>query len=276
MMNQTRIVELIGWDLDEYEFRPKALDRESLAKSGCLVAQRPYYQQSNAVCEDETNQLRDMLNVQLARHDLRSEMLGLNWRLGVVDLRCLLAFQRRLSFNPNRQRMSVPQQGDWTALVDIAFASPNKVICDVMHDAASNSVVLTSPNPNLHFHMTQDPSSLITVHAGSPFFEVAHYGGRWFLRDGYHRAYDLLEAGVFHVPAVIVHARTLKELGAVKPRFFPKSVLFADHPPLVTDFLDDSLTIGYYQPPIIKILRVRMEETTTIDLSSEGLQGEKT
>jgi hypothetical protein len=269
MKPQIRTLELAAWDFDEYEFRPKTLGRESRGRGRELVAQRHAYQSLSALCEDETILRRDMLERQLSRCDLQAEMLGLDWFLAIVDLRQLLAFQRRLSFNPMLPTMLVPQPWDWDRLIDIAFASPHPVLCDVVHDARNNTVILQSANPNLHIRVTEDPSAPIAIHAGSPFFEVAHYANRWFLRDGYHRAYTLLRAGIFHLPAVVVHAKTLEELGAVKPRFFSESVLLADHPPFVTDFLNESLTIQYDRPSTIKTLRVTMEESVTAAVTRE-------
>jgi len=101
----------------------------------------------------------------------------------------------------------------------------------------------------------------VSAYAGSPFFEVAQYAGRWFLRDGYHRAYKLLQAGIFQLPAVIVRARTLEELGAAQPRFFSEAILLSEHPPFVSDFLDEDLTIEYDRRPIIKTLCITMEES---------------
>ena len=49
----------------------------------------------------EAPALCNRLADQISRPDLREEMAGLEWSLGVVDLRLLLAFQRRLVLNPN-------------------------------------------------------------------------------------------------------------------------------------------------------------------------------
>jgi hypothetical protein len=147
----------------------------------------------------------------------------------------------------------------------LAFASPNPVICDVIHDRNKKTVTLQSSSPNVQLRVTQDPAMPVAVYAGSPFFEVAQYAGRWFLRDGYHRAYNLLRAGIFRLPAVIVRARTLEELGAVQPRFFSEAILLSEHLPFVTDFLNEALTIEY-DHPIIKTLRITMEESFTSPL----------
>jgi hypothetical protein len=261
ILNTIRTIELAAWDLDEYKSRPQLFDRERPVKARELITRRKRNHSSSALCEDETRLLCDTLELQQSRLDLHAEMMGLDWSLGVVDLRRLLAFQRRLSFSATLPSIAVPSQRDWDRLIEIAFASPNPVTCDVLHDAAKKTVILQSSNPNVQLRVTQDPATPIAVYAGSPFFEVAQYAGRWFLRDGYHRAYKLLRAGVFQIPAVIVRARTLEELGAVQPQFFSEITLFSEHPPFVSDFLDDALTIEYERHPIIKTLRITMEES---------------
>ena len=81
------------------------------------------------------------------------------------------------------------------------------------------------------------------------------------MRDGYHRAYALLCAGVFRVPAVVVEARTLEELGAGQPWFFAEETLLSRAPPRVLDFLNDRLVLTYDRPELLKTLRVTIEES---------------
>ncbi|MHB8391176.1 MAG: hypothetical protein ACYDBH_16595 [Acidobacteriaceae bacterium] len=263
--NSIRTIELVAWGFDEYESRPKSFNRKKTVQARDLVVQRSVDYFSSALCQEETLLLRDTFDTQQSRHDLQTEMRSLDWSLGVVDLRRLLAFQRRLSFDSTRA-MTVPPQHDWDSLIEIAFASPNPVVCDMIHDTDKKTVTLQSSNPNVQLRVTHDPAAPVAVYAGSPFFEVAQYAGRWFLRDGYHRAYNLLRAGIFRLPAVIVRARTLEELGAVQPRFFSEAILLSEHPPFVTDFLNESLTIEYDRHPIIKTLRITMEEIFTFPL----------
>jgi hypothetical protein len=82
--------------------------------------------------------------------------------------------------------------------------------------------------------------------------------------SGYHRAFRYLRAGVLCLPAVIVRARTLDQIGAARPWFFPEEALFSSVPPRVIDFLDDALVIEYRRPPLIKTLRVTVEESYTV------------
>jgi hypothetical protein len=251
--------ELVGWNLDHYEFRPKAIDPSKLSKAKHLISRRPPFQASTILLADETERLRESISLHETRADLLLEMSGLSWSLGIVDLRPLLAFQRRLFFHTERQ--CTIGRRDPAALLALSFGPTRPVDCETVRDPATNTLIVRSENPNLRVRYTGNVSSPISIETGSPFFEVAYLRDRWFLRDGYHRAYSLLQAGIFAVPAVIVQAKTIEELGATQPWFFPEEVLFSEAPPRVLDFLDDDLILSYDRPPLIKTISITVQET---------------
>jgi hypothetical protein len=127
------------------------------------------------------------------------------------------------------------------------------------------NIKLHSDNPDLHLRVRRQNGyidrSPLSLHGGSPFFEVAELRERWFLRDGYHRAYRLLQAGVHRVPAVVIYTRTIEELGATEPWFFGEAQLFSDRPPHVIDFLDDSLVLRYERAALRKVIRICIQES---------------
>jgi len=122
--------------------------------------------------------------------------------------------------------------------------------------------------------MAQNDLPPISLYGGSPFFEVAAFRDRWFLRDGYHRAYRLLQAGVHRIPAVIIYSRTIEEIGAAKPWFFGEGQLFSNRPPRVKDFLDESLILRYERVALQKVIRVRIEESVQPFDGADERQGE--
>ena len=259
-MNQRKVKvrELAAWGFDDYKYRCSAQHPTSH-----FIAQPNLFHQSEVVLAQQTAEIADLLLPQSHRADLLAEMRGLQWSLGVIDLRGLLAFQRRLSFDPALPPTQTPAAGDWPSLIDLAFGPTKSPGCTSIPNTANSTLTLESTNPNLHIRTSTDSSAPFSIHAGGPFFEVASFCNRWFLRDGYHRAYTLLRAGVYAVPAVIVQARTLEELGATQPWFFPKDILFSDHPPYVSDFLDDALVLKYERSPLIKKIRITIEESLT-------------
>jgi len=261
MENSVRIRELAGWTLDDDEYRPATYDRSKHDGAQQIVSRRAPFASSSVLLEDETAAVQDLFARYLSRPDLLAEMTGLTWSLGVIDLRGLIAFQRRIAFSSPRAPSPTPHADDWPALAAISFGAPKPPEYEVIRKADSNTIVFRSRNPNLSLRLVDDLSSPVSVYAGSPFFEVAQHRDRWFLRDGYHRAYDLLRANIFRVPAVIVYARTLEELGATQPWFFNEEALFSATPPRVIDFLDDALTLEYDRPLLIKTVRVAIEES---------------
>jgi hypothetical protein len=280
--------ELIGWGLDEYPFRNAMAEchPETLAnrtkRASEVLAERECYAERDALLAEETKSIQHLLTLASRRDDLQREYEELDWVLAVVDLRRLLAFQRRLILDPARLPLALLNQDDWPRLISLAIGTkrstkhhlvPNKRTTD------SLDVSLYSSNPDLQFRL--DPKkneaefSSLSLHGGSPFFEVAKLRGRWFLRDGYHRAYNLLQAGVHRIPAVVIFARTIRELGATEPWFFGEEQLFSDRPPRVTDFLDEDLTVSYKRTSLRKVIRVRIEESLEPFSETEDVQGDE-
>jgi hypothetical protein len=261
MATSVRIRELAGWMLDEDEYRPTTYDHGKQADAQQLVSRRMPFASLSALLEDDTAAIQHLLAPQASRPDLLTEMAGLSWSLGVVDLRRLIAFQRRITSGSFQPISAKPQVDDWTGLVAVSFGVSKPPEYEMIRKPDTNAIVLRSRNPNLSLRFFDDLSFPVSVHAGSPFLEVAEYRNRWFLRDGYHRAYDLLRANIFRVPAVIVHARTLEDLGATQSWFFSEETLFSATPPHVIDFLDDALVLEYNRPLLIKTVSVTIEES---------------
>ena len=263
-----RTRELTAWGFDAYEFRPVEIIGRSYLHAHSDAGQDTGSCLGSPVCEEETRLLQAELDKRRSRSDLIAEMEGLDWSLAVVDLRKLLAFQRRLSFSSATTQPPVVAN-DWPSLIDLAFALPQPVLYESIHDAATNTLQLHSTDPNLHLRTTANLTTPLAVHTGGAFLEVALYNGRWFLRDGYHRAYALLKAGIERVPSVIVYARSLSELGADRPWFFPESIFFSSRPPRVTDFLNPDFTVEYDRPRTRKTIRITIEESLVIAPTGE-------
>jgi hypothetical protein len=280
--------ELIAWGLDEYPYRDSAtgLEQDGFAKqieqAQQRLTQRECYSGCSTLLAEESESIRHLLTASAQRSDLQEEYEGLDWTLGVVDLRRLLAFQRRLVFSLTRQHPLIPQQDDWPELISLAVG-PRR---GTEHRFVSNcnatgglDISLHSSNPDLRLRLSpkagQNDGPPLSLFGGSPFFEVAELHGRWFLRDGYHRAYRLLQAGVLCIPAVVIYTRTVEELGATEPWFFGEDQLFSERPPRVMDFLDEGLVLRYERAALRKVIRIRIEESLEPFDETDEVQGEK-
>jgi len=287
-LSKVAVHELIAWELDEYPYRDSAmgLKREEFAKqverAQQRLAEREWHASCPALLAEESESIDRLLAECRQRSDLQAEYEGLDWTLGVVDLRHLLAFQRRLVFSAGRHTSHTPQQDDWLQLISLTVGLQR----DTQHDFVRNGsatgdldISLHSSNPDLQLRLNPDAGRSgylpLSLYGGSPFFEVAELRGRWFLRDGYHRAYRLLQAGVHRIPAVVVYARTIGELGATEPWFFSERQLFSERPPRVMDFLDENLVLRYERTALRKVIRIRVEESLEAFDETDEVQGEE-
>ena len=259
------ICELAAWGLDDGVERGSTPHRGSTFENARRkVEMRETYRPLCPLLEEETKRLAPLLDRQHSRVNLHRDCRGLDWRLGVIDLRNLLAFQRRVSVE--QEKWPLLQDGEnWEQLISLAFPE-RKADSSFSINPDRSEAVIRSGNPDLKLFI--DPPSPagalslpLSTDLGSPFIEAAHYNGRWFLRDGYHRAYSLLKIGIHRVTAIVVWARTLEELGTIHPWFFDQTALFSEHPPRLIDFHDRELAIHYRRPMREKFIRVSVEES---------------
>ena len=225
------IRELAAWDFDHPVDRGSIADKQ-LEEVACrarrCVILRGTHSTKSPVYEGVSEQLAAALFARKQIVAESGEFDGLVWKLAIVDIRRLIAFQRRIG---------VSQEG------------PSRI------------------SPALTREQLFDVALPIKYSGKSPFFEVAFYSGRWFLRDGYHRSFQLLNQGIYLVPVVVVFAKTLAEMGAIGNQFFGPEILFSDHPPMVTDFLDDEVTSCYRRAPGFLPIRVTIQPMPDFALS---------
>lgn len=259
--------ELIAWGLDEEDSRPASpLLKYLLLRAKRTLSVRPSFLPRCPIVEEETEVLAPLLEERKPSIEASGEFRGLDWTLAVVDLRKLIAFQRRVCFASSfRSKISI---GTGPAdFLPLTLPAGREFMNESLQiDMAENRMAIRSYNPNLQLTFANQEAlfsgaSPVTISTGSPYFEVARFRDRWFLRDGYHRAYELLRQGVFLVPAVVLHTTSLEELGADKPWFFSESVLFSARPPLVADYQEESLVFEYQRPARQRVLRITLEES---------------
>jgi hypothetical protein len=93
--------------------------------------------------------------------------------------------------------------------------------------------------------------------------QVAGLAGRYFLRDGYHRAYGLLNAGITHVPALVKDFGSFEEI-ALPPGMLPQAAYLGERPPMLPDYLDDVLAADTSIPVTQKMVVVQALELNSI------------
>jgi len=267
-LRHLEIRELSAWGFDPQTDRG-SLSCEHLQEAACkaqhrLGVRKPH-QAESPISVDQTRSLASALTARREAIAATGEFDGLAWELAIVDLRKLIAFQRRVGFADGDQS-PIKQPATCQQLLDLALPTiPSHPSCGISTTPDGTTLTLRtlSPNLSIRFNRVVDDSlgSVgLLAYSGSPYIEVASYHGRWFLRDGYHRSFLLLKHGICHVSAVVVYAETFAQVGSVGNQFFAKEILFSERPPMVTDFLDEEIAIRYLRPQRERVLQVSIRE----------------
>ncbi len=250
-----------GLDLRWTTFRERTLARAEFHAQSPLVRRVP----------TEARQLLDSI---ASRPDLQSGFAPHRWELGIVDVSVpILTYQPLIQVDSARERVAGVTDGNWSALMDLCLPAATETKFEGGFDPSQNAFTMSSLNPNLRVQtfevvdaQTPGPPPAqkkvfgFTIGLGSTYVQFAQYQGRWMVRDGHHRLYGLLTAGVSLVPAVLIQARTLEETGAGRPGFFGHEQLYGPHPPQLRDFIDDQLSAEVEVRAIRKVVRIRAEE----------------
>lgn len=207
-----------------------------------------------------------------ANPDVQAAFADVPWRAAWVDLTRVIALQKFVVVDGLQERVHTVQE-DESALLDLCFPEHQAVPITVASEGAG--FTFSSPNPNLRVRAMQCGQAQTGVVPGAPtrtspyvtivadtvdsYLHVAHYRGRYFLRDGYHRAAGLLRVGVQVVPAVIAEAPTFEWVSAA-PGLLSHDIAFGDRPPLLGDFWDEAVAADGSQPSTIKVIRFRPDE----------------
>ena len=88
---------------------------------------------------------------------------------------------------------------------------------------------------------------------------VSKVNGRFYLRNGMHRAYLLLASGIKYIPAVIVEEKALMQIVTSYPAFSTE-VLLMERPPTLADLLDENLIATIPLQRTQKVVRISTEE----------------
>ncbi|MFM9909173.1 MAG: hypothetical protein ACKVOW_07490 [Chitinophagaceae bacterium] len=176
----------------------------------------------------------------------------------LVDIGNVCTVQPVVECIQSKERTKEIAPNDFLAMARICLSKPSTMGILGNYDANKKSYSFSSPNPNLQ---------ILTPHADQGFFgfavgvsnsfvQVVKCNGRYFLRDGNHRAYGFLANNVRKIPVLYREFHTIGEMG-LPAGLFPIETLIGNKPPLLSDFLDDtvSTTAEFLRPTKVVIIQ---------------------
>jgi len=156
-------------------------------------------------------------------------------RFCYVDPTAVIALQT--SIEPRSD--SVPKTED--ALLEFALPRTWDIPAELSFIPPNGPIQILSSNPGLQglsIEMDQHSGKvMLSVPKHLNLVQIAHFNGRYFLRNGYHRVADALQSGITEFPALVFEAFSPDEIGIAGAGMFNLGyVLNLPRPPLVQDF----------------------------------------
>src|SRR5208283_726450 len=169
------------------------------------------------------------------------------WTVSLVQLSAVIAFQPSFDLEYAMSTCeSTLSPGDLLSAIKLCFPYGKATALAVSMDQAQKAITLSGVNPSLQVvglnwgqQEAMGPFAVtFFISSGPNVMQVSRYRGRYFLSNGYHRAFRLMKAGFTHIPCLLRNASEFAQTGAIGPGFFSESILMSPRPPLVTDFID--------------------------------------
>lgn len=245
---------------------PTPLDDPSVTNTPLALARaalhlRPEFTPSNPVIEGD----RNILDAVAARPELQADFPDVPWRVEMVDLMRIQAVQKFVYADELLPETSAPSLEELVSIC-MPTGQPSPPMAMAMAPDGDGFTV-TSPSPNMRVIAAQTYPSLaaaaphlpprqvqaVTFLLGTPssYVQVAQFQGRYFLRDGNHRAAGFLRAGITQVPAVVIESPTFQHVAPL-PGMFDCETVISGQPPLVADLWDSTVAADGWQPRMQK------------------------
>lgn len=192
------------------------------------------------------------------------------WQVRMVDLSRLCAFQPVVYTDRARERAAGTGDGDVRVLAALTLPTGSPPPLRASFDEKRNAWVIVSSNRNLRLvgrFTAPVPGAPVGGGAGgTPGFgfvvtimpshlQVVELQGRYFLRDGYHRALGLLASGTAVVPALVASFSAIEELAV--PGALPQATYAGPRPPTLPDYLGDDVATEVQLPVAQKMVLVQ-------------------
>jgi hypothetical protein len=194
---------------------------------------------------------------------VRSGYFDVGFEVELVDLTLVAAMQPFVGVDHARDRVADAVPDDMESIAAVSLPIPvGDTALPINFDEGNSTLSIMSRNPNLRILgpavVTQDGVPILgfVVNVLPSYLQVVAYHGRYFLRDGYHRALGFLMRGINVVPAFVREVNSFAEL-SVGVGMLPQDSYLGDHPPYLPDYLDDTVSADVRMPVTQKVVMVQ-------------------
>lgn len=199
------------------------------------------------------------------------QMFAEGWDVQLVDLRRVCAYQPSLFSDQAIQRVSGVDSSDIVGIAGITLPLSSTIELPIQFDQIRQAWMVSSANLNLRVAAAPPtpgpnggPILGFSVLMPASYVQVANYRGRYFLRDGYHRAFGFLSRGIDIVPAFVRELTVFEEMIPDTRGMLPQDSYQGVRPPVVADYLDTAVATSARVPAPHKMIIIQALELTPI------------
>jgi hypothetical protein len=272
---------LIGWLAEDLALRllnagradaiSSDEQRATVAAARGAVANRPEGVDQKRLVQDIPSGKLEAHVERLQQSGAASAYFSEGYRVALVDLPRVCAFQSTVFTDSAEERAGGIDPDDVEHLATVTLPTDWNIEQQAQLDETRHLWMLISRNPNLkvvgHFAGPVGPNNIqgfgFVVTVMPSFLQVASYQGRYFLRDGYHRALGLLGIGARFVPAFVREFTSIEQL--VPQGMLPQEAYLGPRPPTLTDYADNQVSAQIQLPASQKMVVVQ-----ALELSPRG------
>ncbi len=217
--------------------------KEQVQKAIASVQSRSVYTNQGDVISEPAPELEQYIN-QFWQKDESDPFKNQGWAIKIADLNKVCSIQPFVECKSSVEKTKEINQNNLIRIAEISLPISKPQSLLPSFDPVKKAWVFSSPNPNLKLlqpYTNQNTIFEFVVGIPNSFVQVVKCKERYFVRDGYHRAYGFMANGISKIPILYREFNSFNEMG-LSSGFFPNEILMSDHPPMLTDFFNDKVS----------------------------------
>jgi hypothetical protein len=213
----------------------------------------------------------DGYTARMGEHPESQWYLTQGYTPALVDLRRVCSFQSKVYTEHAGQHVADVDVDDMRAVAEVTMPLGTPPVVAPQFDADQQAFITDLANHNLRVvgafggpdETAPQPGTYslgFHVRVIASFVQVVNVGGRYFVRDGYHRCAGLLRRGATFAPALV---KEDTRLGAISlTGMLPYEAIMGDRPPLLPDYLDDDVACTVWLTAARRVVVVQASEVS--------------
>lgn len=184
------------------------------------------------------------------------------WQVKIAELNRVIGIQAHIFIDQAEERTANLNQENYQGLIETTLPIPSQTKLPIQFDSTKNAWIIGAQNPNLRIlgnfkgEFNGFPGFGFLIQIAPSFMQVAKFNNKFILRDGYHRSFGLLKKGISKVPVFYKEFTPMEDLGLPAGMLSP-GIYLGDRPPILTDYLNDQVSIEIGLPATQKMIIIQ-------------------